>query len=253
MLNWSGLVNAIWIFTRKRGPDILTGIGIAGMFSAGAMAVRATPKALDIIEKAKAESEQPTTIEIVKATWTCYIPSVALGILSAGCLLGASSANVRRNTALATAYSLSESAFKEYQTKVVEHIGERKEKGVRDAVAQDQLQRNPVTTREVFITGKGNTLWYDPLIDRYFRFDVDRLKKIENELNRRMRTDMCISLNDLYYEIGLKEVDLGNALGWNIDRGYIDITFNPGKATDDTPCLVLGFTPDGAPKYDFRK
>ena len=38
---------------KKHSPEILTGIGIAGMISATVMAVRATPKALQNIEHEK--------------------------------------------------------------------------------------------------------------------------------------------------------------------------------------------------------
>ena len=35
----------------KHSPEILTGIGITGMITAGVMAVRATPKALDLLSE----------------------------------------------------------------------------------------------------------------------------------------------------------------------------------------------------------
>ena len=35
----------------KHSPEILTGIGITGMITAGVMAVKATPKALDLLSE----------------------------------------------------------------------------------------------------------------------------------------------------------------------------------------------------------
>ena len=78
----------------------------------------------------------------------------------------------------------------------------KKEQSVKDAIAKDKLEQNPIVSREVIITEKGNTLCYDVISCRYFRSDIDKIKKIENELNRRMRDDMYISLNDFYYELG---------------------------------------------------
>ncbi len=63
--------------------------------------------------------------DIIKTAWPCYIPA-AVGAISVFCLIGASSTNLRRNAALATAYTLSESTLKEYQEKVVETIGEKR-------------------------------------------------------------------------------------------------------------------------------
>lgn len=262
---YRGVKNA----TVKHSPEILTGIGIAGMVTTTIMAVRATPKALLLIENEKREQnrilqeealaqhkeaiprvDRLKPVEIIKATWKCYIPAAITGTVSVACLIGANSVNSRRNTALATAYSLSESTLRDYQKKVVETIGEKKEQTVRDAVAKERLEKNPVENREVILTTKGDTLCFDVVSGRYFKSDIDKLKKVENELNRKMRDEMYISLNDFYYEIGLEQIKLGDDLGWNIDQGYIDLRFSSQLATDDTPCLVIDY--GYGPRYDFR-
>jgi len=237
----------------KHSPEILTGIGIAGMITTTIMAVRATPKALILIEEKKEEIDvdKLTPIELIKTTWTCYIPAAITGGLSIICLIGASSVNARRNAALATAYTLSESALKEYQEKVIETIGEKKEQTVRDAIAKDRIDKNPVSSREVIITEKGNTLCYDAISGRYFKSDIDKLKKVENELNRRMRDEMYISLNEFYYEIGLNPISIGDDIGWNIDRGYIELNFSSQLTDDGNPCLVIDY--QVAPRYEYNR
>ena len=120
------IVKSVRTAMKRHSLEILTGIGIAGMITTTVMAVRATPKALILIdEREKAAefdgSDEPLpNAERVKAAWRCYIPAAAVGCASVACLIGASSVNIRRNAALATAYTLSESALKEYQEKVVE-------------------------------------------------------------------------------------------------------------------------------------
>lgn len=237
---------------KKHSPEILTGIGIAGMITTTVMAIRATPKALILIEERKEEigSEKLEAIDMVKTTWACYIPAAITGTLSVACLIGASSVNARRNAALATAYTLSESALKDYQGKVIEMFGEKKNEAVKDAVAKDKVEKNPVITREVIITEKGNTLCYDAISGRYFKSDIEKIKKAECELNRQMLDDMYVSLNDFYYEIGLDSVKLGDELGWNVDSGYIDLSFSSQLASDGTPCLVIDYSV--APRYDYR-
>jgi len=237
---------------KKHSPEILTGIGIAGMITTTVMAVRATPKALILIEERKEEigAEKLEVVDVVKTTWFCYIPAAITGTLSIACLIGASSVNARRNAALATAYTLSESALKDYQGKVIEMFGEKKNEAVKDAVAKDKVEKNPVVTREVIITEKGNTLCYDAISGRYFKSDIEKIKKAECELNRQMLDDMYVSLNDFYYEIGLDSVKLGDELGWNVDSGYIDLSFSSQLASDGTPCLVIDYSV--APRYDYR-
>lgn len=261
-LHVSNIAKSVRTAMKKHSPEILTGIGIAGMITTTVMAVRATPKALEIInderlERADNDEEfiygsTPLPIkDVIRLTWKCYIPSAITGCLSISCLIGASSANARRNAALATAYTLSESALKEYQEKVIETIGEKKEQSVRDAVAKDRIDRAPVSSREVIITEKGNTLCYDVTSGRYFKTDIDKLKKAEQELNRRMRDEMYISLNEFYYEIGLNPTSIGDDLGWNIDRGYIELDFSSQLADDGTPCLVIDYRV--APRYEYNR
>jgi len=251
--NLSKIVKGIRTSISKHSPEILTGIGIAGMITTTIMAVRATPKALILIEEKKEEIDvdKLTPIELIKTTWTCYIPAAITGGLSIICLIGASSVNTRRNMALATAYTLSESALKEYQEKVIETIGEKKEQSVRDSIAKDRIKRDPVTSKEVIITERGNTLCYDVISGRYFKSDIDKLKKVENELNRRMRDEMYISLNEFYYEIGLKPIGIGDDLGWNIDHGYIELSFSSQLADEGTPCLVIDYRV--APRYEYNR
>ncbi len=250
--NVSKMLSSIRTSATKHSPEILTGIGIAGMIATTVMAVRATPKALALIEDKKTElkEENLAPIETVKATWVCYLPAAITGGVSIACLIGANSVNARRNAALATAYTLSESALKEYQEKVVETIGEKKEQNVRDAIAKDRIENNPVVNKEVIITEKGNTLCLDYVSGRYFRSDMETIKKAVNELNRRLRDEMYISLNEFYYEIGLPPNGSGEDLGWNIDGGYIDPDFSSQLAEDGTPCLVISYRV--APRYDFR-
>ena len=237
----------------KYSPGILTGIGITGMIGATFMAVKATPKALYLIEAKKEESEveKLTPVETIKTCWKCYIPATLTTVLSAACLIGASTVSAKQNAALATAYSISEAALREYQEKVVEVIGEKKEKAVRDAVAKDQIERNPVTKSEVvIIDSNSNTLCYEPLSGRYFKSTIDKIKKAEIKLDRQMIQEMYVSLNDFYWEIGLDGTDLGDKMGWNLSKGYMDLSFSSQLADDGTPCAVIVY--GIPPVYDYQ-
>ena len=255
-MNKAGLKQTIKSAERvltKYSPGILTGIGIAGMIGATFMAVKATPKALYLIEtkKEEAEVEKLTPVETIKTCWTCYIPATLTTVLSAACLIGASTVSAKRNAALATAYSISEAALREYQEKVVEVIGEKKEKAVRDAVAKDQIERDPVTKSEVvIIDSNSNTLCYEPLSGRYFKSTIDKIKKAEIKLDRQMIQEMYVSLNDFYWEIGLDGTDLGDKMGWNLSKGYMDLSFSSQLADDGTPCAVIVY--GIPPVYDYQ-
>lgn len=241
------------VFTSRHSPEILTGIGIAGMITTTVLAVRATPKALILLEEKKKleRTDELTALETVKTCWKPYAPAVATGVFSAACLIGANSVNASRNAALATAYKLSETALSEYKGKVIETLGEKKEKDIRDKIAKDRVDNNPASKTEVIITEKGNTLCYDACSGRYFRSDIDKIKKAVNELNRQMLLDMYISLNEFYNELGLTGTNLGDQLGWNVEDGLIELDFSSQLSDDGTPCIVIDYLI--APKYDYCK
>ena len=237
----------------KHSPEILTGIGIAGMITTTILAVRATPKALIILEDARDEKgEELNNIEKVKAAWKPYIPTVITGVTSIACLISANSVNARRNAALATAYNISRNALAEYKEKVIETIGDKKELKIREAINQDKIESNPVSKNEVYITSNGDNLCYDTLSGRYFKSEIDKIDKAVNKLNKRMISEMYISLSEFYDAIGLDHTKTSDYLGWNIDReGFIDIDYGANIADDGQPCVVVDYSV--GPTYDFDK
>lgn len=250
-IDLSKFANSVRGVIQKRTPEILTGVGIAGMLTTTILAVKATPKALIMIEEAKRaqEIDKLKPIEVIKTTWKCYIPSVITCGASIACLVGASSVNMRRNAALATAYEISKTALTEYRDKVVETIGEKKEQTIRDKIAEEHIDKNPVSKGDVIITDKGNTLCYDHHSGRYFKSDIDKIKKAVNEVNRLMLRDNYVSLNDFYDELGLEHTKIGDELGWSINDGLLELYFSSQIADDGTPCIVINY--EEAPKYGF--
>lgn len=270
--NLSNLFKTIKAGTMKHSPEILTGIGIAGMITTTVLAVKATPKALRLIDAKKRDifdnldpEDIPgnstdytevslTPLEVVKTAWKPYIPAVVTGVASVTCLIGASSVNAKRNAALATAYELSKTALSDYKEKVVETIGEKKEKTIREKVAQKKVDENPSGKSEVIITGNGDVLFLEPASMRYFKSDIESVRKIINDLNYRMTTGMeeYISLSELYDEIGLSHTVTSDDMGWNIYKdGPIDINFPAAKTDKGEPCLMLEY--NVSPRYDYSK
>lgn len=239
--------------TIKHSPEILSGMSIVGMGTAIVFSVKATPKAVKLIDERKKElnTDNIDTKEIVKTTWKCYIPTTAMFIASAGCLIASHKISARRCTAFATAYKISEAALTEYQNKVIETIGEKKEKEIHTKIAKDHIDNNPVKNNEIIITGSGDVRCYEIVSGRYFNSDIEKIRKVVNDLNKRLLIENYISLNEFYYELGLRPTDVGNDLGWNVEDGLIEINFSSHLDDDNKPCLVLDY--HVSPRYDFRR
>lgn len=242
----------------KYSPEILTGIGIAGMITTTVLAVKATPKALNLIAEAEDEKfdnghgDALTKTEVIKAAWKPYIPTAVTCAASIACLVGANSVNSKRNAALMTAYELSKTALTEYKGKVIEEIGEKKEKAIREKIAQDRVDKTPVSSSEVVVVGSGDVLFMEPICGKPFKSDIEYVRKVINDFNYRMTTgrEEYISLSEFYDEFGLKHTKASEALGWNLGRdGQIEVEFLAAKTDEGKPCLMLDYTVE--PRYDY--
>ena len=269
--NVSAIAKTIKTTLAQHGPEILTGFGIAGMITTTVLAVRATPKAVKLIESEVARKNRELVkeaaeygdehceqisklpaVDTVKVAWKCYIPAAVTGVASIACLIGASSVHLKRNAALLTAYKLSETALTEYREKVVETVGERKEAAVREAVAKERVERHPVETSTVFVTGNGDTNCLDYWTDRYFKTDIDKLYKAENELNAQLLEDGYVSLNDFYYSLGLDSAGVGEVIGWSYNRtGLVKLKLSSILTSNKTHVMVIDF--QTAPYYEYER
>lgn len=233
----------------KHSPEILTSIGIASMITSTVLAVKATPKAVAIIQNEKKKKEKLTVLDIVKCSWKEYIPTISCGIGGIVCIVSGCKINNKRSAALATAYAISEKTLRTYRDKVIETIGEKKEKNIRQSIQQDEIDKNPPIESKIILTQKGTTLIKDEYSGRYFRSDLDAIRKASNELNRQMLHNNYISLNQWYNSIGLEIVKDGYHLGWNIDNGLIELDFGTCLVGDE-PCITMDYSRAPKPNYD---
>lgn len=246
----SKIYNDVKSKVSENAPEILIGFGLAGMLSSTILAVKATPKALAIIEEeGDYQNRDLTLIEKAKLTWKPYMPAAIGYVVSAGCIIGANSVNGKRNAMIAGAYKLSEKAMFEYKEKVKEVIGEEKEREISDRVAKQSVKQSTQPASEV-IFGTGQCLCYDPLSGRYFNADMDKIRRVENELNYRLMKENMVSLNEFYTELGMDCSDMGFKYGWNVDDGLIEVRFTSTITDDNKLCLVVTFARNPRLEFD---
>lgn len=222
-------------------PLILSGIAVTGAITTAVLAGRASFKAAQVLDREeRIAGEQLPPRDKLEMTWHLYIPAVGTGVMTVICIIAANRIGNRRAAAMAAAYSISEKAFSEYKEKVIEKIGENKEQKVRDEIAQDQVNRNPVSTREVIITGNGDVLCYDSITGRYFQSNVESLRKAMNDTNHQIINDMYASLNDFYTRIGLPMTPYASEVGWNADR-LLELQFSTVLSEDGRPCISVNY------------
>lgn len=149
---------------------------------------------------------------------------------------------------MAAAFSLSERAFEEYREKIVESIGEKKERQYRDEIVQDHIRKDPPSSE--VILASGDVLCRDDYSGRYFTSTVEKIHAAVNKINHTIVHDYCAPLTDFYHEIGLERTSMSDDVGWNVNR-LLEVHFTSGLTTDSKPCLAISFRVD--PTHDYTK
>lgn len=230
---------------KSNSPEILTALGVSGVITTAYLAAKASFRAADVIRESEAEygyaTDKKENFKIrTKLVWKYYVPAGISGALTIGCVVCASKANGKRTTAAVTAYSLTERAFTEYREKVVEQIGKGKEQGIRDEIAQDRVTRESSGSREVLVVGSGTVLCCDMHTMRYFRSDMESLKKAENAINSKILRDDYVAVNEFYELVGLPYTTSSGHIGWTSDK-LMELRFSTVLADGGEPCLAFEY------------
>lgn len=234
-------------------PTILTALGVTGTVTTAYLTGRASVKAVDMIREEEVNHEamewgKLTPKEKFLLTWKEFIPAVGVGALTISCIIGVNRIGMRRTAALAAAYSLSEKAFDEYKAKVRERLGDSQERRVRDDIAQDQVNRNPLSRNEVILSGNGDVLCYDSITGRYFLSQMETLRRSMNDVNHQVLTQGYASLYNFFELVGLASTPYSHEVGWNMDE-LMDISFSAVLAEDGRPCMSINYNISPIRKY----
>jgi hypothetical protein len=112
-------MNKTQLFLKGHSPTILTIISSAGVVITSVLSIKATPKALKLIEEAKNNKERElTTEEIIQVAWKPYIPALISCTSTILCIVGANYLNIQKQRNLMSAYMLLDNAFKQYRKRI---------------------------------------------------------------------------------------------------------------------------------------
>lgn len=263
-----GVKNAVGTVVKavdKNSPTILTGLAVAGFVGTVILTIKAVPKAEKALknraDKIKAleekglegdelkEEKNDILLDTVKELAPVVIPPVVTGVTAIACCIGSNSVNLRRQAVLSAAYNVAQTSLAEYKDKLPAIVGPGKAAKVEEAIAEDHVKKNPPSDNQIIITGNGECLCYDDYSARYFKCNPEKIREVVNDLNERLMSEMYIELNEFYRGIGLATCKLGEDLGWNIDKGTINIKYTSILTENNTPCLVLEYDTDVRTDY----
>lgn len=214
------------LFLRKHSSTILTVVGSIGVIATTVLAVKATPKAMKLIEDEKHRREEGKTIfdndqiyyekiivpdltilEKVKIAWKPYIPTLISCTATIACIFGAHYLSRRSQASLMSAYALLNNTYREYHEKTKELYPE-KSTTIEHEIIKSKF--NPDMELE-----EGKELFFDFQAMRYFQSTFEEVKNAEYLLNQQLTTVGYACLNDFYDILHLDRVPYGYQLGWS--------------------------------------
>lgn len=246
------LLNRIARKIQISSPTILSLVGAGGVIVTSIIAVKATPKALRILEDQHYHhyynSEEPNNIskmDIIKMTWKCYIPTAIVGTSTIACILGANVLNKKNQASLVSLYSMVDQSYKRYKLAAGEVFGEDADKKIKAQVAKDtyvSCDGNKVYSPDQ--DGSEKVLFYDYFSGRYFTSTIAAVINAQYHMNRNfiLRGESCI--NEFYNFLGIDPIEGGDDIGWAdeyAEAGFAWIDFEISKITmdDGLECHVV--------------
>lgn len=231
---------------KRASPTILTFLGAVGVVATAVTAVRATPKAMRMIQERIDEEEgvfpQLTTAEKVRVAWKAYIPSIAIGAATIVCIFGANGLNRHQQASIASAYALLDRTYKEYRSKVISLYGKDADTKIREGIAKDYYEDHDENLEPI----GGKHLFFDEFSGEYFERTMLEVLDAEYQMNRTFVLEGRVKLNDFYEFLGLPKTKLGETVGWDIEDGisfygYQWIEFDHELVTmdDGLECYIL--------------
>lgn len=305
----SGVFGNVSFKMKKHSPEILMAAGVAGVIVSAVMACKATLKVDAVMDETKEKMDKIHTAEengtteagedyskedakkdtvIVYAQTglqlaKTYTPAVTIGALSIASILASNNILRKRNVALTAAYTVLDTDFKNYRSRVIEKFGKEIDRELKYNIKAEKVSATEVDAetgkekkvkKNAFVVNQSDVSGYARFFEKYTvdedgnsilnphwepnnEYNIMFIKAQENYANDLLRAKKRLFLNDVYEMLGLPRTKAGQVVGWVYDKddpvgdNYVDF----GLYTDNLsysdfangldPAILLDFNVDG--------
>lgn len=145
-------------------------------------------------------------------------------------------------------YVLGDKAFTEYREAVDEVSDDKTKEKVKTRAAEKAVGRDDEMLVNVANMGH-ETICVDMYSGRYFRSDMETIRRAENDFNSDMLNNRYGSLNEFYSKLGIESIGAGEDIGWNSDD-IMEIGYNSVLTQSGQPALSIDFY-SSMPKHNY--
>lgn len=242
---------------KKNSSLILSVVSSIGVITTTVLAIKATPKAIKLIEEEKQKKSKVVTktiyadnqqyskteivyedlspLDIIKIAWKPYIPTGISMFSTLICIFGNTYLNYKTQTSLVSAYAVLDRTYKQYAEKAKELYGENADKEIKQEIARDNYNDSNYIHRE------DKKLFFEFQTMRYFESTIEEVIMAENMLNQELAATGYVSMNDFFRFLHLDPLPYANHVGWCDHGNYHEIEFQHEKMVleDGLECILL--------------
>ena len=237
------------LLAKKFSPEILIGVGIAGVIGTAILASRATLKSEPIISDHESmldaiksgiengriddQTARKQIVEVYVGTiWRVgklYLPTVAVAAVSIGCLIGSHGIMKQRNAALGLTLAAVERGFNAYRANVVDELGEDADRdflhGRREQKVTVEDEKGELVTKRVTALDPNGYSVYARVFNQESsewlpnsEYNLLLLRNKQNYINDLLKTRGHVFLNEVYDQLGLPRTQAGAIVGWVVSK-----------------------------------
>lgn len=251
MINANGCTQ----FIKANAPAILTASACLGTVATAILTAKSTTLAIeriaDYCEDNLRRPEDLTWREKFAISYRVYIPPAITGVATLVSIVAANRIQYARGAAFALAYSGSEAAFRRYREAVSDVVKPKDVQKVAARVAEKSVQEagepRPGT---VLVASSGDVLCYDTFSGRYFKSDIETIRRVENNINGQLNLECYASLNEFYNGLGIPPIAAGELVGWS-EPNSLSVEFGSQLTEKGEPVLTVDFLV--SPKENYFK
>lgn len=238
------------IFKSKHTGLVMTVLGTVGVITTAICASHDTVKAVKIVrDELHYDPDiwcggRPKTVDVVKAAWSCYIPTILSATATIACVFGSRYADMYQQKTLISAYLVLNQAYDRYREKTKIIVGEDTELTIRTAVLKEKRKDLKFFT----VPSAETMIFYEEHCDHFFERTMLEVQDAEYQLNRKFAMDGEVCINDFLELLALDPVPYGDEFGWSMDDDYdfyntswIDFQHRLVELDDGMECYIIDF------------
>lgn len=265
---------------KHKSPHIFFAAGVVGVVGATVLACKATLKLEETIDEITEELEEVKQKPAIGKSYSekdhykdigyvygkgairlgrLYGPAVGLGAISIASLTGAHVQLARRNAALTAAFAGLTKTYNEYRARVIEEIGEEREKDIYMDLRNEEFEDEKGKTKVERVVGPNGFSPYARMFDEQNpnflkNAEMNRiwLEVQQQYANDRLHARGHLFLNEVYDLLNIEQSKAGQIVGWMLDEegdGFVDFGLHEAQAAGFTaghePRVILDFNVDG--------